>query len=81
MERQDLMGRNNIYLEVGKMLSLLSQLGLMMVISIFGSFFVGKFIDNIFNTKPIFCLIFLVIGIGGAFISVYKTIIKSTKGK
>lgn len=75
------MGKNNVYLEVGKMLSLLSQLGLMMVVSIFGSFFVGKFIDNLINTTPIFSLIFLVIGIGGAFISVYKTIIRSTKRK
>ncbi|MGL5330586.1 MAG: AtpZ/AtpI family protein [Peptostreptococcaceae bacterium] len=75
------MGKNNIYLEVGKMLSLLSQLGLMMVISIFGSFFVGKFIDNLINTTPVFSLIFLVIGVGGAFISVYKTIIRFTKRK
>lgn len=75
------MAKKNIYLEVGKMLSLVTQLGFMMVISILGTFFVGRFIDSLINTKPIFTLIFLIIGIGGAFVSVYKTIIGYTKRK
>lgn len=75
------MSNKNIYLEVGKMLSLISQLGIMMVISILGPFLVGRYIDNLIKTKPIFTLIFLVIGIGGAFVSVYKTIIGYTKRK
>ena len=44
------MGKKNIYIEVGKMLSLVSQLGIMMVISILGPFFIGRFIDNHLNT-------------------------------
>ncbi|WP_243155244.1 AtpZ/AtpI family protein [Romboutsia sp. CE17] len=52
-----------------------------MVISILGTFFVGRYIDNLINTKPIFTLIFLIMGIGGAFVSVYKTIIGYTKRK
>lgn len=75
------MGKKNIYIEVGKMLSLVSQLGIMMVISILGTFFIGRFIDNHLNTKPIFTLIFLVLGIGAAFISVYNTVIVYTKRK
>jgi F0F1-type ATP synthase assembly protein I len=75
------MGKKNIYIEVGKLLSLVSQLGIMMVISILGPFFIGRFIDNHLNTKPIFTLIFLVLGIGAAFISVYNTVIVYTKRK
>lgn len=75
------MANKNVYLEVVRMFSLISQLGLMMVISILGTFFVGRYIDNLINTKPIFTLIFLIMGIGGAFVSVYKTIIGYTKRK
>ncbi|MCC3864311.1 AtpZ/AtpI family protein [Terrisporobacter petrolearius] len=67
--------------QIAQMLSLISQLGIMMVVSIFGCFFIGKFIDDKLNTEPIFMLIFLVLGVGGAFMSVYKTVIGYTKRK
>ncbi|HBI93408.1 MULTISPECIES: AtpZ/AtpI family protein [Terrisporobacter] len=67
--------------QIAQMLSLMSQLGIMMVVSIFGCFFIGKFIDDKLNTEPIFMLIFLVLGVGGAFMSVYKTVIGYTKRK
>jgi len=67
--------------QIAQMLSLMSQLGIMMVVSIFGCFFIGKFIDDKLNTEPIFMLVFLVLGVGGAFMSVYKTVIGYTKRK
>ena len=67
--------------EIAQALSLLSQIGIMMVVSIVGCFFIGRFIDNKLNTEPIFMLIFLVLGIGGAFMSVYKTVDGYTKRK
>lgn len=67
--------------QIAQALSLLSQLSIMMVVSIFGCFFIGRFIDDKLNTGPIFMLIFLVLGIGGAFMSVYKTVIGYTKRK
>ena len=67
--------------QIAPALSLLCQLSIMMLVSIFGCFFIGKFIDTKLNTSPIFMLIFLVIGIGGAFMSVYKTVIGYTKRK
>lgn len=75
------MGKKNDYLEVGKMLSLISQIGITMVVSIFLTFFLGRYIDNLLNTKPIFTLISLVIGVGGAFVSAYKLVIGYTKRK
>ena len=67
--------------QIAQMFSLISQLGIMMLVSIFGCFFIGKYIDNKLNTSPIFMLIFLVLGVGGAFMSVYKTVIVYTKRK
>ena len=67
--------------QIAQALSLLSQLSIIMLTSIFGCFFIGKFIDNKLNTSPIFMLIFLVLGVGGAFMSVYKTVIGYTKRK
>jgi F0F1-type ATP synthase assembly protein I len=75
------MSKKNTYFEVAKMLSLISQIGFMMVIPIFGCMFIGKFIDAKLNTAPIFMLIFLVLGIGGAFMGVYKTLVVYTKRK
>ena len=67
--------------QIAQAISLLSQLSIMMLVSIFGCFFIGKFIDTKLNTRPIFMLIFLILGIGGAFMSVYKTVIGFTKRK
>ena len=67
--------------QIAQALSYLSQLSIMMLVSIFGCFFIGKFIDTKLNTRPIFMLIFLILGIGGAFMSVYKTVIGFTKRK
>lgn len=75
------MSKKSTGAQIAQMLSLISQLGIMMVVSIFGCFFIGKFIDDKFNTEPIFMLIFLVLGVGGAFMSVYKTLIGYTKRK
>lgn len=68
------MSKRKMYMEIANTLSLLSQLGLMMLIPIFGLSFLGKFIDNRLNTGPIFFLIFLVLGIGGGFMGVYNTL-------
>ena len=67
--------------QIAQALSLLSQLSIMMLVSIFGCFFIGKFIDTKLNTRPIFMLIFLILGIGGDFMYVYKTVIGFTKRK
>ena len=51
--------------KIAQALSLLSQLSIMMLVSIFGCFFIGRFIDEKLNTAPIFMLIFLILGIIG----------------
>ena len=75
------MSKHKIYMEIAKMLSLISQVGLMILIPIFGCTFLGKFLDSKFNTGPIFMIVFLLLGVGGAFMGVYKTLIVYTKRK
>lgn len=75
------MSKRNPYFEIATMLSLLTQVGLMIIIPIFGCMFIGRFIDSKLNTSPIFLLIFILLGIGGAFMSVYKTLAVYAKRK
>ena len=75
------MSKRKMYIEIASMLSLVSQIGLMILISILGCTFIGKFLDSKFGTDPILTIIFLLLGIGGAFMSVYKTLIVYTKRK
>ncbi|RDY23572.1 AtpZ/AtpI family protein [Romboutsia maritimum] len=75
------MSKKNNYIEVAKMLSLVSQIGWMMIIPIMGCTFIGKFLDDKLKTSPIFMLIFVVLGVGGAFTGVYKTLRVYTKRK
>lgn len=75
------MSKRKMYMKITTMFSLISQIGIMILIPIVGCMFIGKFIDSKLNTSPIFLLIFIVLGIGGAFMSVYKTLVIYTKRK
>lgn len=45
------------------------------VASIFVGVCIGLGFDKIFSSKPIFFLIFLILGIAGAFLNIYRTIL------
>lgn len=75
------MSKRKMYMEIASMLTLISQLGLMMLIPILGCTFIGKVLDSKLNTQPILTLIFLALGVGGAFMGVYKTLVVYTKRK
>ena len=75
------MSKRKMYIEIAKMLSLISQVGLMILVPILGCTFIGKFLDTKLNTEPILMLVFILLGIGGAFVGVYKTLIVYTKRK
>ena len=69
------------YVQALSLLSLVSQVGIMILIPILGCTFIGKYLDERFGTTPFLLLIFLLLGIGGAFSSVYKTLIVYAKRK
>ncbi len=67
-----------------KYISLITQVSLVMVIPIFLSFFVGKWLDDYFGTGAIFMIIFLLLGVGAAFRNLFKIILDKgvkTSGK
>tara|TARA_B100000989_G_scaffold290515_1_gene263773 strand:+ start:3680 stop:3958 length:279 start_codon:yes stop_codon:yes gene_type:complete len=51
------------------------------VASIFVGALIGLGFDKLLSTKPIFFLIFLILGIAGAFLNIYRTILKLEKRK
>lgn len=75
------MSKRKHYIEIANMLSLVSQIGLIVLISILGCTFIGKFLDSALNTGPILTIVFLLLGVGGAFMSVYKTLMVYVKRK
>lgn len=57
--------------ETGKVLALLTQLSISMLVPILMCLGVGIFLDDFFNTSPLCLIIFVVIGVGAGFRSVY----------
>ena len=52
--------------ETMRALALVTQLGITIAITLGISLWIGLFLDNHFDTTPIFILIFIVIGLGAA---------------
>ena len=68
---------NKDFLRTSKYLSLLTQIGLLMVINILIFLGLGVWLDKIFKTNGIFLIVLLLIGIISGFYSVYKVINES----
>lgn len=66
------MKKNRKMIGAMKNLALVSQLGISMLVPIFGCLFLGNFLDEKLNTKPLFLFIFIVLGVGAAFVNLYK---------
>ncbi|MFH1428815.1 MAG: AtpZ/AtpI family protein [Candidatus Margulisiibacteriota bacterium] len=60
--------------DISKYLSLLTQVGVTMVLNIVIFLFIGLFLDKWLNTNGIILIIFLLTGIGSGFYCVYKVI-------
>jgi F0F1-type ATP synthase assembly protein I len=54
-----------------KAVSLITQISISMIVPIVMCLFVGLFLDKLLGTSPLFLLIFIFLGIGGGFRSVY----------
>ena len=51
-----------------------SSVGFAMILAIFGSLFIGNYLDRKFGTGNILSVVFLLIGVTGALISIYNFI-------
>lgn len=60
-------------------LTLVTQLGFVVVVTILVGFGIGYFIDKKTDTSPVFTVIFLVIGIAGGLFNAYQMIMRKLK--
>jgi ATP synthase protein I len=65
--------------DIAKALSMLSQIGILMVVTIFMCFFIGLFIDNKFDTSPIFMIVGIVVGVLTALRNMYVVVMRTWK--
>ena len=65
--------------DILKLFSLITQLGLMMVLPIAGCIWFGNFLDQKINTSPLFLAIFTVLGILSAFRNLFVVAKKALK--
>lgn len=57
--------------DIAKALALLTQIGISMFVPIFMCVIIGAFLDKITNLSPLFLIIFVILGIGAAFRTIY----------
>lgn len=69
--------RNKNRVSIMKNLTLVSQLALIILTSIFVCLGIGYFLDKIIGTSLVFKIIFLIIGVIAGWTSVYKIIMKN----
>lgn len=74
------MKNNKDYKDVLKGLALISQIGISMITPILLGLFIGQFLDKKLDTTGIFAIIFILLGVGGGFVNLFK-ITSTKKGK
>ncbi|WP_026477367.1 AtpZ/AtpI family protein [Alkaliphilus transvaalensis] len=61
--------------------ALITYLGISMVTPILVGLFLGRWLDRRFNTEPLWLLVFIVLGIGGAFGNLFRVATKNIPKK
>jgi F0F1-type ATP synthase assembly protein I len=72
---------DNNKMKIFQNLALVTQIGIMMIVPIFIGLFIGRFLDEKLGTGNIFLLVFILIGVGAAFMNLYKIAMKDNKKK
>lgn len=57
--------------EIGRAYTLITQIGIQMIVTILICLFAGKKLDEFFGVAPLFILVFLLLGILSCFKSIY----------
>ena len=65
--------------EMARAAGLLTHIGLTMAICIGGCILVGNWLDRVFDTSPVFLLIFIFLGSASALLSLYKIVMNAIK--
>jgi len=67
------------YAKILKNLSLLTYIGIMMILPIIAAVYLGNLLDNKLGTGYVFMLLFIVLGVFSGFRNVYKIVMKDIK--
>ncbi len=59
-------------LKIMQGIALITQIGISMIVPIILGIFIGRFLDNLIGTNNIFLFIFIIIGVGAAFLNLFK---------
>lgn len=62
-------------------LSLVTHIGMVMIIPIFGGVYIGNYLDVRFGTGSLFLFVFIIIGIITAFMNLFKIAMRKTNDK
>ena len=65
----------------GRVLStfaLVGQLGFVVLGSILAGFFLGMYLDHLFNSGPVLTIVLLLAGIGGGLVAAYRLVMAAT---
>lgn len=67
------------YKNIVNQLSMITQLGIIMIVPIFFCLFIGEFIDKFTKCSPLFTIIFIVLGVAAAFRNLFYYGLKQAK--
>lgn len=62
--------------DIARALSMLTQIGVSMFVPIFMCVLVGAWLDKVTNLSPLFLIIFIILGVGAAFRTIYMMVRK-----
>jgi F0F1-type ATP synthase assembly protein I len=72
---------DNNKIKIFQNLALVTQIGIMMIVPIFGGLLLGRFLDDKLGTGNKLLLVFIILGTGAAFRNLYKIGMKDNKKK
>lgn len=73
--------RNSYWKEILMSLSLVTQVGLAMAISVIVGIFAGRFLDGVVGTRLLFTILGTLLGVGGGLVHTYRLLQKAMKGE
>ena len=65
--------------DIMKALSMLTQVGISMLVPIFICFWIGKSLDKAFDTGILFLIVFIILGVGASFRTLYMMTVNKYK--
>lgn len=72
---------SNNKIKIYENLVLVTQIGIMMVVPIMLSLFIGRWLDDKLGTENVFLFVFIIIGVIASFINLYKIAMRGMKRK